>query len=320
MMPKKEGEAEYTALCGGLERMAQLYKNKKSVGTETKNFESIRFLLSLYRGGFREAMKQRRIRKSGVDRQLPEVNPSKSRDCSPGLRNYYSRERIAVYTAEFGQYDNILEPVIQPDNIDYFLITDCKSSTSGVWKVLDFENCVPREYRRNPQLSNRWCKMHPHILFPEYSISIYVDGNILIVSDFTELANRIESFPVAMFRHKNRNCVYREVDACLIKEKAPRRALEADRNRLKEHGVPENYGLLEATVIARRHQDSRCVNLMEKWWDLYLQGSGRDQISLIDALWETKIEPSILGALGANLNLCDLFIYMPHKKQKGRKA
>ena len=317
---REDREAEHNAMCRGLERMAHLYKNKKSITTGGGNYEIVRFLLSLGRNGLREALRQRRIRKSGVDRQLPSANPAKSRDSSPECRNYVSSERIAVYTAEFGNYDDIPKPIIQPDNIDYFLITDRKSVPSGSWKVLDPADCIPAEYRERPQLANRWCKMHPHVLFPEYSASIYVDANTLIVSDLTELVNRMEEYPVAMFLHKNRTCVYREVEACLIKEKAPKEALEAERRRLKEHGVPENYGLLEATVIARRHRDPRCVELTEKWWDTFLQGAGRDQISLIDALWQMKIRPSVLGALGANLTLCDLFIVMPHQKQKGRKA
>lgn len=319
MMHKKEGEAEYTALCSGLERMAYLYKNKKRVSEKVKKLEIMRILFSLHQNGFREMRRQYRIQKSGVDRLLPEANPAESRVGGSGKHNYFSNERIAVYTAEFGHYDDILEPVIQPDNIDYFLITDQELVTPGCWKVLDPSDCIPEEFRKSPLLSNRWCKMHPHQLFSEYHVSIYIDANILIVSDFTELINRMEDYPVAMFRHKNRACVYKEVDACLIKEKAPRESLEADRRRLKEHGVPENYGLLEATVIARRHLDPRCVELMEKWWDDFLQGCGRDQIALIDALWAMRIQPSELGTLGANLNLCDLFIGMPHQKQTRKK-
>ena len=322
MFLKIEGgaEAEYAAMCGGLERMAHLYKNKKSTVTETKTPKIVHLLFSMYRSGFREALRQYRIRKSGVDRLLPEANPADGADGFRGPRNYFSSERIAVYTAEFGKYDDISEPVIHPDNIDYFLITDRKPAVPGCWKVKNPRDCIPEEYRKSPLLSNRWCKMHPHLLFPEYRVSVYIDANFLIVSDFTDLINRMGDYPVAMFRHKNRICVYKEVDACVIKEKAPKDTLEAHRKRLKDHGVPENYGLLEATVIARRHHDPRCVELMEKWWEAFLQGCGRDQIALIDALWEMKIRPAVLGTLGVNLNLCDLFIGVPHRKQKRRKA
>ena len=320
MMLRKEGKAEYTDLCCGLERMAYLYKNKKNSSSETKKWEIARFLFTLHRDGVREALREHRIRKSGVDRLLSAAISGESRDGFSGRHNYFSSERIAVYTAEFGQYDNILEPVIHPDNIDYFLLTDRKPAAPGIWKIMDPADYIPGEYRKSPLLSNRWCKMHPHKLFPEYCSSVYIDANYLIVSDLTDLINRMEEYPVAMFRHKNRTCVYKEVDACLIKEKAPRAALESHRRLLKGHGVPENYGLLEATVIARHHQDPRCVELMDKWWNAFLTGSGRDQIALIDALWEMKIQPSVLGTLGANLNFCDLFIGMPHQRQKGRDA
>ena len=127
-------------------------------------------------------------------------------------------------------------------------------------------------------------------------------------------------FPVAMFRHKNRDCAYEEIKACMLKNKAPRDALEAHAALLRAHGVPEKYGMLEAPVIARRHMDPRCMELMDRWWYAFLKGSGRDQIALIDALWALKIQPSRLSALGRSISLCDLFIAMKHCKQnKGQR-
>ena len=37
---------------------------------------------------------------------------------------YIRDERIAVYTAFFGPYDQLREPLLQPDNIDYYILTD----------------------------------------------------------------------------------------------------------------------------------------------------------------------------------------------------
>lgn len=317
MIPGTYGEAEYTAHCRDLERMAHLYKNKKS-SLPGKKSRAVRLLHSVRRGGLRDAIRQYRVLRSGVDQQLPVKDLEN--DAPDGNRNYFSRERIAVYTAEFGGYDEILEPVMRPDNIDYFIITDGVLQPGSCWKPLNPSKCIPKQYREDPLLSNRWCKMHPHVLFPEYRYSVYIDANFLIVSDFTELVNRMGDFPAAMFRHKNRNCVYDEIKACRIKNKAPHEALRMHGALLKKHGVPKKYGLLEATVIVRRHRETRCIELMELWWQAFLKGCGRDQIALIDALWEMGICPSALGALGPNLDRCDLFIRMPHGNQRGRKT
>ena len=188
-----------------------------------------------------------------------------------------------------------------------------KEDTS--WIRLEPSRYIPEEYRNTPVLANRWCKMHPHVIFPQYRYSVYLDANTLIVSDFTALINRLGAFPIAMFRHKNRGCVYDELEACIIKKKAPRKALEKQRELLKAHGVPRQYGLAEATVIVRRHMEKECIDVMENWWQSFLEGAGRDQISLIDTLWKLKINPSQITTLGSNLYKCDLFILMSHHKE-----
>ena len=310
---RKENTEEYAALCNGLERMADLYKHKKDNATGKKQNRAVYIFRKACRIGPRETIRRIHSRLAGIDSG---VSPAlaEAEEKSAVRDTYYSTERIAVYTAEFGGYDEVLEPVIQPDNIDYFLLTDREAKQEGYWKPINPQQFVPPEYLESPVLANRWCKMHPETLFPEYRYSIYIDSNFLIVSDFTVLINRMQDYPVAMFRHKNRDCVYDEVTACMIKKKAPREALERQRALLKAHGVPEKYGLLEAPVIVRRHHDPRCMELMDTWWQAFLEGSRRDQISLIDALWKLKIQPSEIGTLGPSINLCNLFIRMPHKK------
>ena len=314
MRPSADRQDEYIAMCHGLERMAALYKAKRHVSIDEATDGYVRRVIRLIKKrGLRESFRRYRIRRSGVNRILPVSEPSaEMEELSVGGDAYFSDEKIAVYMAEFGGYDEIMEPVIHPDNIDYYLLTDRFFPGTSIWKRLDPSTYIPEEYQKNPVLANRWCKMHPHEIFPQYQYSVYIDANILIVSDFTVFINRLKAFPVAMFRHKNRNCVYDEIEACVIKEKAPRDKLKKHRAVLEAHGVPRKYGLAEATVIVRRHMEQDCIILMENWWQAYLAGSGRDQIALIDVLWRSNIKPAQITTLGSNLYQCDLFILMPH--------
>ena len=149
-------------------------------------------------------------------------------------------------------------------------------------------------------------------LFKEYQYSVYIDSNIWVFSDLTPLTAGLDSYPVAMFRHKMRDCVYDEVKACLKYKKDKRRSLNAHLKLIRSHGVTRNWGLLEASVIARKHSDPRCLDLMDSWWESFLRNSKRDQISLIDCLWLKGINPSVIGTLGNNLQRCDLFVQMSH--------
>ena len=298
-------------LLEGLERMAELYRNKKTVCRTS----GIRKLKQYFRmGGIPEVLRHVANRTEGLDRYLERpVNEAYERWSSDPER-YFSEERIAVYTACFGAYDRIHTPVIHPDNVDYYLITDTPGAAAG-WQEINGREHVPEAYRDDPVLANRWYKLHPHILFPEYTYSVYVDSNILIVSDLTALTKALTDFPAAMFLHKNRNCVYDEIKACILKGKDTEEALRAHEALLREHGVPEQYGLLEAPVIARRHNDPQCIQLMELWWSSFLNGCRRDQISLIDALYRLGIPVPVLGTLGNNVMLSNYFLFMKHNGQ-----
>lgn len=319
MRPKAGFDDEYIEMCRGLERMAALYKAKKLPTDKEQSSMGVgRIFRAIKRLGVKGAYRRYRVDQSGVNQILPSAETGDAdRKLQQEADSYFSVDRIAVYTAEFGGYDEILEPVIHPDNIDYYLLSDRPLQTNSAWIRLDPADYIPEEYRKKPTLANRWCKMHPHVIFPQYRYSVYIDANCLVVSDFTVMINRMGDFPVAMFRHKNRECVYDEIEACRIKNKAPKKALLKHRTILESHGVPRKYGLAEATVIARKHLESECINLMEDWWQAFLAGSGRDQIALIDALWRSGIRPSQITTLGNNIYQCDLFIVMPHQKNRG---
>ena len=242
-----------------------------------------------------------------------ETAPKKASETGTDLQyDYFSDEQIAVYMAPFGKYDQIREPVCHPDNIDYYILTDQELPPESDWKKLSTETCVPEEFLADPVMANRWCKLHPHLIFPDHRISIYVDSNYLITSDLTALANLMKEYPAAMFRHKKRNCVYEEIAACIEQKKDREDRLLAHGRELRKKGIPERNGLLEAPVIVRRHSEEECIRLMDTWWNAFCRGCRRDQIALIEALWDLGISPDTLAVLGDDFRDCDLFITFRH--------
>lgn len=316
-LEEEQARCDYIRNMAALEKMVRLSKELKKENSRLRKCDKAGKLLGLLRkGDFSGIRNEFDRRRQGLDLPLHRDNdPSLIWRSNPD--RYFSNEKIAVYTACMGGYDNIEEPLIRPDNIDYFLITDSptqdeSSASESLWTTIRAEEVVPTEYVRDPVLANRWCKMHPHELFPQYPLSIYLDSNIRVVSDLTALTSAMTGFPVCMFRHKQRDCVYEEIHACLLKKKDTRTALQRQESLLRTHGVPEHYGLLEAPVLVRRHTNPACRDLMRTWWDSFLAGSRRDQISLIDALWKLEISPSLIGTLGNDVRECDLFMIMPH--------
>ena len=99
--------------------------------------------------------------------------------------NFFSDSRIAIYTCIWGAYDDLIEPDCVPDNCDYFAITDREVPEGSAWKKLDVSAFSDRLAGMTNAQINRYFKMMPHLLFPDYEYSIYVDGNVEIVSDLT---------------------------------------------------------------------------------------------------------------------------------------
>ena len=300
-----ERDEEIRTYLKGLERMAGLYKRAKKGGKGRSKTE--RALKMALRGQFKELRKAWRVEKAGLDG----IRPTRSVVKKYREDDYFRPERIAVYTALFGAYDAVEEPVIKPDNVDYYIVTDQARDAGSLWQAIDPAGVVPSDLT-DPVFKNRWCKMHPDKLFPDYEYSIYLDSNFLIVSDLTPFVGALSDYPVAMFGHKNRDCVYEEIKACILKEKDRPEALRAHEAELRRLGVPAHGGLLEAPVIVRRHHDPRCLRLMETWWTSFGKFSRRDQIALIESLWKEGIPIGTLGSLGPDFTSCDKMIILPH--------
>lgn len=225
--------------------------------------------------------------------------------------NYFSTERIAIYIAIYGDYDKIIEPIIKPDNCDFFIFTDKPNHVikNSVWKVRE----INLDGLGNIH-SNRYLKMHAHKLFPEYNYSVYVDGNIQVITDLTEFIHGMNKFGLKLHRHYRRKCVYDEIEICIKQNKDDIEKLLSHKDRLLKNGFPKDYGVLEAPIIVREHHNKSCIQIMESWWEEFQENSSRDQVSLPYVLWKNNITIDEIALLGN-----DIYSNYAFKKQKHNK-
>jgi hypothetical protein len=138
--------------------------------------------------------------------------------------------------------------------------------------------------------------MHPHELFSDYEISIYIDGNIKLISSPREIAFRAMSVAsLSLYQHFSRSCVYSEAEVCAALGHEWFWRVNRQMRRYRRENYPADNGLYEANVIIRRHNDLQIINLMKLWWYEYLHGIKRDQISLPFLLWKTSTVVYSLG-------------------------
>lgn len=212
--------------------------------------------------------------------------------------------KLVVYTCILGNYDKVKEPFFSNGLYDFVIITDCEQNEKSCWKTInikDLKDIVPSNLD-NISL-NRWIKMHPHKLFPEYEYSIYIDGSVNLVTDMLPivLLQKKEKKFLGMHLHSCRIFLKSEGKA-LIKYKkcSSKEMLDKQIKKYYQNGFDDSIKLLEATIIVREHNNSKCVKVMEEWWEEFIHGIPRDQISLPYVLWKNGIQMEDIHILGNN--------------------
>lgn len=192
-----------------------------------------------------------------------------------------------IYTAIFGNYDDLIEPLHKEANVDYICFTDNLDIKSKKWTVRYVDNYSNESYN----MLNRRYKFFPNKFLPEYEQSLYIDGNIQLVNDdYAKLFDEaLKCNDIAIPIHAERNCIYDEANACLKFKKGEPEKIEKQMRFYKSVGYPENNGLLENNIIFRRHNDVNIVALMSEWFEILTIHSSRDQLSLCYLLWKNNI-------------------------------
>lgn len=303
---------QYTELMTSLKKLNQEYIEVRKDGTYKIGYAVKTIFKSITTFNFKELIqnidffiRQQKAKKLS--------NGSLNKEISSSEPCYFANEKIAVYTCIFGQYDKLQEPLIKPDNIDYFVITDQDIPEDSLWKKVDIEEFTDRLDSYNNVMKNRYFKMFPEKVFDEYKYSIYIDGNIRVITDLTEYLYKLSSVGISIHSHGLRNCVYNEASAAKIFKKSSPSTIKAYMERLTENNFPKQYGLLECNVILRSHHNEICKHIMQQWWAEFEKYIKRDQLSLPFILFKNNIAIEEVALLGDNIYKNPSFRIVPHK-------
>lgn len=224
--------------------------------------------------------------------------------------------KIVVYTIIIGSYDSILEQSNYCDNIDYYILTNLPLPENSGWKKIDINNFEISSKLSDQEIS-RYFKIHPEILFEEYDYSIYIDGNIIINSDVSQIAYKMEEERkiICMHQHSTRNCIYDEGKAIYALGKASYSDIRKHLKKYKREGMPKHFGLFENNIIARKHNDPNCIKIMDLWWIEYINGCHRDQLSFMYSLWKNNYTKKFVKSMGINSRNNPMFTIVKHNNE-----
>lgn len=197
-------------------------------------------------------------------------------------------EKICVYTCITGNYDDLKEVKIKEDNIDYICFTNNKELTSNSWKIIYIEdNSLDNHYL------SRKIKMlgHPYI-DKNYNLSIWIDASIIFKKSVNEFLNQYFDYQhdlLAACKHNARNSIKEEAQECIRLVKDKKEIIEKQLELYETEKFPDNLGLLEMTLIVKRHNNKLVKKTMELWFDMISKYSKRDQLSFMYCLYKTKL-------------------------------
>lgn len=201
--------------------------------------------------------------------------------------SYEVNSKVVIYTVQFGNYDNLYDPLYVNDNVDYYVLTDSEHINSNVWKKKNVIEYIKKNNLLTSLECARFFKTHPHLLFPEYDVSIFVDANIQIVSDVTPLISLLNNNFIAVHKQPGRNCIYQEATEIVIQKKAKYKDVMNQVGFYKNEGFPKGFGLFQTNVLIRLHNDINCIKVMEDWWHEMTKFTKRDQLSFTYVFWKT---------------------------------
>jgi len=210
------------------------------------------------------------------------------------------KKKLVIYTVVFGRYDEVKSP-LYPETVlkeaDLVCLTD-DANVEWPWTGRKVSLPVPGD----PVKSSRYPKILTHRYFPDYELSLYLDGNMRLAcrapSELIDLALHDRHW--AYFPNSYDQCLYKEGDRIVALGLERRDVVVNQVSRYRSQGFPDNFGKINSNILVRRHNELEVISFAEQWWREVETGSYRDQLSFDYVRWKTGLAINVLQGLWTN--------------------
>lgn len=220
-----------------------------------------------------------------------------------------------IYTCLVGNYDELKQPAVTDASFDYICFSnDIFEENIGIWQIRK----IPFENPDKTRLS-RYVKFFPHKVLSEYEYSVWMDANLLILTEdfYKAIEKQIERKTlIAQVPHiiPPIDCIYDEIKYAFRLTRVRFTEARKQYKHLKEAGFPTHFGLFENNIIARFHNNEMVKKISEEWWTEYMSFSKRDQFSLMFIYWKNDFMPSFIFGPNENSWNSKCVKYIPHTR------
>lgn len=208
--------------------------------------------------------------------------------------------KIAVFSCIVGAYDSIIDPVFAEPGVDYLMFTDQDIPSCSVWRKIDITRMKEYGQISNAEM-NRKIKIFQCDILKQYDYTIYIDGNIELVSGVSPIISEMGNCYFGVHYHRSRDCNYDEVVSVKHLKRVTGEEMDKQIEHYRAQGYPEHYGLYENSILIRDNRDKTTDDLMKEWWDEYKRFPTRDQLSLPYVIWNGQYNKDRILILGQDL-------------------
>ena len=197
-------------------------------------------------------------------------------------------EKICVYTCITGNYDDLKEVKVKEDNIDYICFTNNKRLSSNSWKIIYIED----KSLDNHYLSRKIKMLGDPYIEKNYDLSIWIDASIIFKKSVNEFLDKYFDYQndlIAACKHNASTSIKEEALECIRLVKDNEETIKKQLRLYEKEKFPDNLGLLEMTLIIKKHNNELVKKTMKLWFDMICKYSKRDQLSFMYCLYKTKL-------------------------------
>ena len=241
----------------------------------------------------------------------------------------YTKNKVAVVTANLGGHDTVKPFPDEDKAIDYYYLSDDEQTLAQAYELgwhplkMVLKDIVIPEWTDAPyRYVAKIPKFAPWAFVPDgYAYYAWVDASITLKPRWSETASAaMLGDDIVMHPHRNRDSVYEEAafSANMAKYAHERPAILNAIKHFVLNQLPVDSGLWETGFILRRHtprQDELC----RLWWQAMQElQTTQDQITLPWVLWKAGVKVSELPFVLPNNGKENVLLRLDfHASEKG---
>jgi SAM-dependent methyltransferase len=124
-------------------------------------------------------------------------------------------------------------------------------------------------------------KLLPHAVLPEFEWSLYIDHRVRLKVNPLDIQRMYaagdEQF--VSFKHPERDCIYDEAEEVIHRGMDSERRVREQVDYYRQKGYPSHDGLIDSSMLLRRHSDPAVARMSAEWFEHVLRFSKCDQLS-----------------------------------------